>query len=145
MLATLLRLLGLRQNTPEEIMPSPLNGLVLRPFEENREEPYWTLSRAMQKELHKRGVLFQPTAEMQCELDWEMLAGSHLRLKLAARIGTYLVDTTVREGWPLREVVDFDIEETVHMNGDKKVVLFLQRGAEKLVERLEHRHARDLR
>ncbi len=141
MLTALLQLLGLAP----KVIPSPLNGLVLQPFENNPEEPYATLSRGMQSELTRRGVLFDPAAEMKCELDWEMLAGSHLRLKLAARIGTHLVDTTVREGWPMREVVDFDIEVTSRMHEDKKAILFFQRGAEKLVERLEHRYAHDLR
>lgn len=140
MLAFLRKALSLTR----EPIPSPLNGIMLAPFDDDQTEPYRTLSRAMRDQLVRRGVAFSNKAEWKCELDWEKLGGAQLRLKLAARVGTLLVETTVREGFPLREVVDFDLEATYRMSEEKKLILFLTRGAEKLVERLEYRYVHDL-
>jgi hypothetical protein len=124
--------------------PGLLEGLVLKNFEQNREEPFYTFSGAMRAELSARGVRFTPDATTECLLDWEILGGSHLRVKAALKIVDILVQETVREGDPDRQVVDFDIHETIAMNYDKKVLMFFERIAAKLAERFEHRYLHDL-
>ncbi len=143
MLKFLLNLLGIGPG-PDPIQGA-MTGVRLKPFDNNREEPYWTLSRALEKELKARGVVFDASAEFQCLLDWEKLGGSHMRLKLAAKIDQILVEVAVREGFPFLTEVDFDIEDTIEMDEEKKTIMFLRRGAQKLAERLEYRYLHDLR
>jgi hypothetical protein len=120
-----------------------LRGLEIKPFDV-AEEPGITFARALRAELEKRGVRFTTSAEWEGELSWDILGGSQVKVKVGVTVGPFTIRTDVREGWPSREVVDFDITKVGLMDQDKKVLMFIERAAVKIAERLEERYKGDL-
>jgi hypothetical protein len=144
MFAELMRFLGLTQPTGAKYVSTTLCDITLRNFDTTADQPYATLASALQKALQARGVTFADDSTEECLLDWKILGGSKLRIEVAAKLCGILVTTTVREGIPFREEVDFDIQDTFRLSEDEKTLLFFERAGEKLAEGFEVRYFRDL-